>query len=110
MGKAAKVRRLAEILTVGGRVGWTWASAAFTSSRDRNMSTSQVKKRSISALPRLVMDQRRSRPCTVLSFSSSGRVMVTIIWSMGMTPLSTPTITRGKLVSGKTPTGIERAR
>jgi len=56
-GKAAKVRRLATILAVGGRVGWMRAMAAFTSSRVRYMSTFQVKKRSISAVPRLVMDQ-----------------------------------------------------
>jgi len=36
--------------------------------------------------------------------------MVTIIWSMGITPLSTATKIRGKFVSGKTETGMVNAR
>ena len=39
-----------------------------------------------------------------------GRVMVTIIWSIGMTPLSTAIRMRGKLVAGKTDTGMVNAR
>ena len=39
-----------------------------------------------------------------------GRVTVTIIWSMGITPLSTAIRTRGKLVVGNTETGIVNAR
>src|ERR1039457_172554 len=42
--------------------------------------------------------------------SSRGLVTVTSIWSMGNTPLSTPTTMRGKLVSGKTATGMVSAR
>ena len=38
-----------------------------------------------------------------------GLVMVTSICSTGMTPLSTPMTTRGKLVCGKTETGVEGA-
>ena len=36
--------------------------------------------------------------------------MVTIIWSIGITPLSTAIRTRGKLVVGKTETGMVKAR
>jgi hypothetical protein len=57
MGKAAKVRRLAVILAVGGRRGLdARAMAALTNSSVRYISTFQVKNRSISAVPRLVMD------------------------------------------------------
>src|SRR5271157_6096418 len=110
IGKAAKVRRLATILAVGGKVDWTRANAALTSSRVRYISTFQEKKRSISAVPRLVTDHTYSSPGTVLTASSRGRVTVTSIWSMGNTPLSTPTTMRGKLVSGKTATGMVSAR
>ncbi len=58
MGNAANVRRLAVILVLAGSVGWMRASAAFTSSSVRNMSTFQLKNRSISAVPRLVIDDR----------------------------------------------------
>ena len=58
IGKAAKVRRFAVILAVGGRVDCARARAAFTSSSVRYMSTFQEKNRSISAVPRLVMDHR----------------------------------------------------
>jgi hypothetical protein len=49
-------------------------------------------------------------PGTLFTASSMGRVMVTIIWSMGITPLSTAWRMRGKLVSGKTETGMANAR
>src|ERR1700739_2930737 len=39
-----------------------------------------------------------------------GRVTVTIIWSMGLTPLSTAISTRGKFVFGNTDTGMVKAR
>jgi hypothetical protein len=74
------------------------------------MSTSQRKNRSTSADPRLVMERTSSRPGTLLTVSSIGRVMVTIIWSMGITPLSTPIRMRGKFVAGKTDTGMVKAR
>ncbi len=41
--------------------------------------------------------------------ASSGRVIDTSICSMGMTPLSTPTMMRGKFVVGKTDTGSVNA-
>src|ERR1017187_7591853 len=106
MGKAAKVSRLAVILAVGGSEVCTRASAALTSSSVRFISTFQLKNRSISAVPRLVIDQRWSRPGTMFTASSRGLVTVTIIWSMGNTPLSTPTTMRGKLVSGNAATGM----
>ena len=70
----------------------------------------QSKKRSISAEPRLVIERTRCSPGTLFTDSSIGRVMVTIIWSMGVTPLSTPMITRGKSVAGKTEIGMVNAR
>ncbi len=96
IGNAAKVSRFAVTLAVGGSELWTRASAALTSSSVWNMSTFQEKKRSTSAEPRLVTDQTRSRPGTLFRISSMGRVTVTSIWSMGATPLSTPTTIRGK--------------
>src|ERR1700730_10800336 len=56
------------------------------------------------------MERTCNSPGTLLTASSIGRVTVTVIWSMGMTPLSTPINTRGKLVDGKTETGIVKAR
>jgi hypothetical protein len=74
------------------------------------MSTFHEKNRSTSTVPRLVIDCTRSRPCTEFSASSIGRVTVTCIWSIGATPLSTPTSMRGKSTSGNTATGIVVAR
>ncbi len=84
-------------------------SAAFTYCNVWNISTFQSKNRSISADPRLVMERTCCRPGTLLTASSSGRVTVTIIWSMGITPLSTAIRMRGKFVSGKTETGMVNA-
>src|ERR1035438_9188176 len=42
--------------------------------------------------------------------SSRGLVTVTSIWSMGNTPLSTPTTRRGELVAGTTARGLVSAR
>ena len=47
------------------------------------MSAFQLKNRSISAVPRLVMEYKWSSPGTMLTASSSGLVTVTSIWSMG---------------------------
>ena len=62
IGKAANVRRFVVSLVVGGRVGWTRASAASTNCSVWNMSTFQEKYRSTSAEPRLVIDFTRSQP------------------------------------------------
>jgi len=70
------------------------------------MSTLQLNERVTSAEPRLVMERTSSNPGTPLTACSMGRVMVTSICSIGMTPFSTPTMIRGKLVVGKTATGI----
>ena len=110
IGNAANVRRFAVTFAVGGSEDCTPASAALTSASVWNMSTFHEKKRSISSDPRLVIDCTFSRPCTEFSASSIGRVTVTSIWSIGATPLSTPTSTRGKSTSGKTATGIVSAR
>ena len=65
------------------------------------MSTFQSKKRLTSAWPRLVVERTVTRPGTELTASSMGLVMVTCICSTGMTPLSTPMTTRGKIRLGK---------
>ena len=70
------------------------------------MSTDQSKKRSTSAEPRLVVERTVSKPGTLLTASSIGCVMVTCICSTGITPLSMPITTRGKLVSGKMEMGV----
>ena len=69
------------------------------------MSVFQSKKRLTSADPRLVVERTVTSPGTELTASSMGRVMVTSICSTGITPLSMPMTTRGKLVSGKTEMG-----
>ena len=69
------------------------------------MSTLQLKNKSTSADPRLVIERTSSRPGTLLTAFSMGRVMVTSIWSIGITPLSTPMMIRGKLVAGNTAIG-----
>ena len=109
MGKVAKVRRLVVIFAVAGSVCCTLLRAESTSCRVRNMSMDQSKKRLTSAEPRLVVERTVVRPGTLLTASSMGLVMVTCICSTGMTPLSMPMTTRGKLVSGKTEMGIWKA-
>ena len=79
IGKTAKVSLWATILMPGGRLGCALASAAFTRSSVWNMSTVQLKYRSISAEPRLVIDFTSSIPCTPFTASSRGRVTVTSI-------------------------------
>src|SRR6202034_4611453 len=73
------------------------------------MLTDQLKKRLISAEPRLVLERTVTSPGTLLTAFSMGLVMVTSIWPTGITPLSTPITTRGKLVSGKTEMGTWKA-
>src|SRR5437588_4919914 len=110
MGKLAKVMRWASIFADAGSSACTRESVAFTYRRVWNISTSQVKNRSISAEPRLVTEGTFCKPGTLFTASSTGRVMVTIIWSIGITPLSTPIRMRGKFVSGKTEMGTVNAR
>ncbi len=70
----------------------------------------QSKNRLTSAEPRLVVERTVCRPGTELTAFSMGRVMVTSICSTGITPLSTPITTRGKLVSGNTEIGTLKER
>src|SRR5215469_4389295 len=109
MGNDAKVSRWLSTFAVGGSSVATLESAASTSCSVLNMSTCQLKNKSTSADPRLVMERTFSRPCTLLTACSTGRVIVTIIWSIGITPLSIPITMRGKSVDGNTATGIVRA-
>src|SRR3954453_8099532 len=110
MGKLAKVMRFATMVAVGGSSAWTRDMAALTYCNVWNMSSFQLKKRLISAEPRLVVERTLSSPGTLLTASSIGRVTVTIIWSIGMTPLSAAIRMRGKFVVGKTATGMVNAR
>ena len=103
------VSRLTLILAVAGSTVWARCISASTNCKVRYISTLQSKNRLISAEPRLVIEVTRWSPCTVFTASSMGRVTVTSIWSMGITPLSTPTTMRGKSVSGKTAMGTENA-
>src|SRR5208283_181496 len=98
------------MLVVGGNVLRIRDRAASTSCNVVTMFTCQSKKRSTSAEPRLVMERTVNKPGTLFTASSMGRVMLTIIWLIGITPLSTPMMTRGKSVVGKTEVGIVNAR
>ena len=73
------------------------------------MSTCQLKKTLTSAEPRPVAERTDTAPGMSFIASSIGRVMVAIISSAGMTPLSMRMTQRGKLVCGKTDDGIRSA-
>src|SRR5580704_13926961 len=73
------------------------------------MSTCQLKKTLTSAEPRPVAERTDDTPGMSFIASSIGRVMVAIISSAGMTPLSTRMTQRGKLVCGKTDDDIRSA-
>ena len=73
------------------------------------MSTDQLKNTFTSAEPRPVAERTLTTPGMSFIASSTGRVMVAIISSPGMTPLSIKMTTRGKSVCGKTEAGIDSA-
>ena len=73
------------------------------------MSACQLKKTFTSAEPRPVAERTNAAPGTSFIASSIGRVMVAIISSAGMTPLSIRMTQRGKFVCGKTDEGIRSA-
>src|SRR6267142_4711814 len=73
------------------------------------MSTFQSKKTLMSADPRAVVERMFCAPGIPFMASSMGLVMVAIISSAGMTPLSMRMTTRGKLVCGKTEDGMVMA-
>src|SRR4051812_50136134 len=73
------------------------------------MSTLQLKNTLMSAEPRAVVERIFSAPGIPFIASSMGLVMVAIISSAGMTPLSMRMTTRGKLVWGKTLEGMVMA-
>ncbi len=73
------------------------------------MSTSHVKNTLISAEPRPVADFTVVTPRMSCIASSIGRVIVAIISSPGITPLSTRITTRGKSVCGNTEEASVRA-
>ena len=73
------------------------------------MLTCQLKNTFTSALPRPVADRTCTTPGMSFIASSIGRVMVAIISSAGITPLSIRTTQRGNSVSGNTDEGIRSA-
>src|SRR5437764_12590485 len=73
------------------------------------MSTDQLKNTFSSADPRPVADRTLTTPGMSFIASSTGRVIVAIIWSPGITPLSIRITTRGKSVCGNTDDGIVTA-
>src|SRR5438477_11157326 len=109
IGKAEKVSRQTWRLAVVGIYPASWASRPWTNINDWIMSTFQSKKTLISAEPRLVAERIDSTPGMSFMASSIGRVIVAIIWSAGITPLSTRIATRGKAVWGKTEVGSVKA-
>ncbi len=109
MGKAEKVRRKTDVLAPAGSVLRIWDRRPSTYSSDWTMSTDQSKKTLISAEPRPVADRTVTDPGMSFIASSMGRVIVAIISSAGMTPLSTRMTTRGKLVCGNTEDGMWKA-
>src|SRR5438132_14115702 len=98
------------MVTVEGSVARTWARRLMTYSSDWTMSTFQSKKTLMSAEPRAVVERIFSAPGIPFIASSMGLVMVAIISSAGMTPLSMRMTTRGKLVCGKTEDGMVMAQ
>src|SRR5206468_4030564 len=106
IGKAEKVSRQTVVLAVAGSVERIWERRLFTYNSDWIMFTCQLKKTLISAEPRPVVERTVTAPGMSFIASSMGRVMVAIISSAGMTPLSTRMTTRGKFVCGNTDDGI----
>src|SRR5258706_15045809 len=80
-----------------------------TYSSDCTMSTFQSKKTLMSAEPRAVVERILVEPGMSFIASSMGLVMVAIISSAGMTPLSIRMTTRGELVCGKNDEGMVTA-
>src|SRR6478672_823453 len=109
IGNAENVSRYELISTVEGSDERTSASRLITYSSDCVMSTRQSKNTLMSADPRPVVERMLTVPGTAFIASSMGRVMVAIISSAGITPLSMRITTRGKFVCGKTEDGIVTA-
>src|SRR2546422_802675 len=109
IGKAEKVSRQTVVLAVAGNAERVCDKRLFTDSSDWVMFTCQLKKTLISAEPRPLGERTVTAPGMSFMASSMGRVMVAIISSAGITPLSTRMTTRGKLVWGKTEDGILKA-
>ena len=106
MGNTENVNRSTSVLAVGGSSLLICESRPSTYSSDCTMSTCQSKNTLIWAEPRSVAERTLTVPGMPFIASSIGRVMVAIISSAGMMPLSTRTITRGKSVRGKTDEGM----
>ncbi len=109
IGKTENVRRNARASTVLGRLERTCARRLRTCSSVVSMSTFQLKKTLTTLEPRPVLDCMLTTPGASFIASSIGLVIVAIISSAGISPLSTMIVTRGKFVCGKTLDGIEVA-
>src|SRR5579859_4565995 len=106
MGNAEKVNRSTSVLAVTGKSLRICDSRPSTNNSDWTMFTFQLKKMLIWAEPRAVAERTEVTPGTSFIASSMGRVMVAIISSAGMMPLSTRMTTRGKSVWGNTDDGV----
>jgi hypothetical protein len=106
MGKAEKVSRCTANSAVVGSVPRIWARRPSTYNSACTISVDQSKKTSTAADPRPVVERMLAVPGMFFMASSTGRVIVAIISSAGMTPLSIRITTRGKSVRGKTEAGI----
>jgi hypothetical protein len=105
MGNAENVRRCTVVVAVAGSVLRIWDSRLSTYSSDCTMSTDHVKNTLTSAEPRPVAERTLTAPGMSFIDSSMGRVIVAIISSAGITPLSMRITTRGKFVCGNTDDG-----
>src|SRR5437016_12103277 len=108
IGKAEKVMRQTVVVAVVGRVARICDNRLWTCSSEVCMSTDQLKNTFTSADPRLVAERTLVTPGMSFIASSMGRVIVAIIWSAGITPLSIVTATRGKFVCGKIDEGMDQ--
>jgi len=106
IGNAENVRRCTAVSAVAGSVARICERRLNTYSSAWIMSVRQVKNTLTSAEPRPVEERMFTAPGMSFMASSTGRVIVAIISSAGMTPLSIRMTTRGKSVWGNTDDGI----
>ena len=88
MGKALNVSRHTVVFAFAGRLALSCETRLSTYSSLSTMFTCQLKNTFTSALPRPVADRTCTTPGMSFIASSIGRVMVAIISSAGITPLS----------------------
>src|SRR5258706_12259611 len=109
IGKTEKVKRNARVSTLAGRLDRTCARRARTCSSDWSMSTRQLKKTLTTLEPRPVLEGTLSTPGASFIASSIGLVIMAIISSAGISPLSPLMVARGEMGCGEKPEGIDDA-